>query len=603
MQCIEYFQQLETEGKGWELEAQTRDELENIESGKGSTSLYAKRTIILNNLYGVDIDEGAVEICKLRLWLSMVADIEDEPSEVEPLPNIDFNIRQGNSLIGFTDIQEVARQEQGDASLANYGAVSGVKELYEDIIKEAQRHRAAGSAKEATNARNVAEAKIKSHSQKLTEKLHDKLTQTGLESIATDDLEQYDPFHWVLEFAIVYESGGFDVVIGNPPWEELKPYRDDFFPKYDPAFRTRTSSEKDDVMDELLEDSEVAKEWEGYRENIEKVTSLINRSPDYKLQSPKVENQNVGTANDLSLLFGERVFDIVREGGYVSQVLPGAIFNAAAGKDLRVFMLENAEVEHIIGFENKGIFSQIHNQYSFGILTLRNSGETTRVRGIFNQTSLHVLQKFDDVALEIPVQTLKEYSPAARLFPNVDTQQEVDVFQKILQHPPIAQEVEDSWRGVLYQELERNRDRDRFIESEEKGDYPVYQGRNIYQYCYDGEQVDDIELISLWSVDEEKGDKSAKARVRGKNFRSRNPHLSLKKAIYNQFSTDPEFSHLNTRSQKGFVNELLTEEFGRPELSQEDVKLHCTEYRIVVREVASATNERTVIAAVIPQVA
>jgi len=63
-----------------------------------------------SRLLGVDIDQGVVEICKLRLWLSMVADIEDEPSEVEPLPNIDFNIRQGNTLIGFTDIEEVATE-------------------------------------------------------------------------------------------------------------------------------------------------------------------------------------------------------------------------------------------------------------------------------------------------------------------------------------------------------------------------------------------------------------------------------------------------------------------------------------------------------------
>ncbi|WP_394351472.1 Eco57I restriction-modification methylase domain-containing protein, partial [Halomarina oriensis] len=51
-----------------------------MERGHGGISLYSKRSIILNNLYGVDIEDGAVEICKLRLWLSMVADIEDDPS-------------------------------------------------------------------------------------------------------------------------------------------------------------------------------------------------------------------------------------------------------------------------------------------------------------------------------------------------------------------------------------------------------------------------------------------------------------------------------------------------------------------------------------------
>jgi len=64
----------------------------------------------------------------------MVADLKDEPYEVEPLPNIDFNIRQGNSLIGFTDSVEVT--DDGDASLINWdgGVGSGVRELYEDVI-------------------------------------------------------------------------------------------------------------------------------------------------------------------------------------------------------------------------------------------------------------------------------------------------------------------------------------------------------------------------------------------------------------------------------------------------------------------------------------
>lgn len=75
LQCLEFFEELEEEGLSFELTNRTREELEQVQEGKGSKSLYAKREIILNNLYGVDIDDGAVEICKLRLWLSMVADI------------------------------------------------------------------------------------------------------------------------------------------------------------------------------------------------------------------------------------------------------------------------------------------------------------------------------------------------------------------------------------------------------------------------------------------------------------------------------------------------------------------------------------------------
>ncbi|WP_313696096.1 Eco57I restriction-modification methylase domain-containing protein [Halorarum halobium] len=146
MQCIEYFQRLEAEGQGWELESRTREEIEEIESGKGSSSLYAKRTAILNNLYGVDIDEGAVEICKLRLWLSMVADIEDEPSEVEPLPNIDFNVRQGNSLIGQLDT-DIESNEDGDSDLDSWE----VKTRFEDVKEAIKKHKKAETSIELKN--------------------------------------------------------------------------------------------------------------------------------------------------------------------------------------------------------------------------------------------------------------------------------------------------------------------------------------------------------------------------------------------------------------------------------------------------------------------
>ncbi len=69
-------------------------------------SYFIMKSIILNNLYGVDIMAEAVEICKLRLFLKMVAQVE-RGDQIEPLPDIDFNIRCGNTLVGFATYDEV----------------------------------------------------------------------------------------------------------------------------------------------------------------------------------------------------------------------------------------------------------------------------------------------------------------------------------------------------------------------------------------------------------------------------------------------------------------------------------------------------------------
>ena len=64
------------------------------------------KSIIINNLYGVDIMEEAVEICKLRLFLKLVAQVENA-GQIEPLPDIDFNIRAGNTLVGYVSLDEI----------------------------------------------------------------------------------------------------------------------------------------------------------------------------------------------------------------------------------------------------------------------------------------------------------------------------------------------------------------------------------------------------------------------------------------------------------------------------------------------------------------
>ena len=78
----------------------------NEVDGHPSERYFILKSIVLNNLYGVDIMEEAVEICKLRLFLKLVAQLKTY-DQIEPLPDIDFNIRAGNTLVGFTSLDAV----------------------------------------------------------------------------------------------------------------------------------------------------------------------------------------------------------------------------------------------------------------------------------------------------------------------------------------------------------------------------------------------------------------------------------------------------------------------------------------------------------------
>jgi len=549
-----------------------------------------KKTTVQNNIYGVDIMEPAVEIGKLRLWLSIVSELEEEDvdelsTERLALPNIAFNVRQGNSLIGY-----VGFPEETDDGLATFErwTEDSVRSRYEDVIEEIELHEELNAfPEEAEQHRQNALSLLREYRTDLDEEIFDDFRQI-VDGVTEDDLESYTPFHWVLEFAEVYADGGFDVIVGNPPWDRLTPGRDEYFARYDEEFPSLLPDEKETRQSELLEDDEIADGWEKYQHEIEVVTEYFHSSTEYTMQTPKIGGQTQGTENDLSALFLERIFQLAKSDGYVAQVLPGAIFNGASTKDLRTHLLDETTIQSLVTFENRGIiFPEIHNQYNFGVVTFKNSGRTEDLHGIFQQVGMDILNDIEGGALTIPRRVLREYSPEARIFPYIQSQQEVDTLNTILAHPPISHEKNGDWYIDPYAELHRGSDTDRFVETESDGDYPVFGGSNIYQFSHDPTFVDGLEPPIFWSVEEDRDpDRSAKRRIREKNQRR------FKRQIYDAFD--------GSGSQIGFVNDLFEEHRGT-ELSLDDILLDCTEYRIAYRDIARSTDERTFISTVIPK--
>ncbi len=159
-----------------------------IGENENRTPYHFKRHAIQNCLYGVDIDPGAVEICKLRLWLSLVVD-EESRETVQPLPNLDYKIVQGNSLLGYPYKPNWTKE------------IESLKKKFFETT----------SPSEKNALKNQIDSKLK-----------------GFLANSEKSLGYKASFDFEIFFSEVFhEKGGFDIVIANPPYIQLQKAIDD----------------------------------------------------------------------------------------------------------------------------------------------------------------------------------------------------------------------------------------------------------------------------------------------------------------------------------------------------------------------------------------
>ncbi len=217
------------------------DVLQQVKSPEHSNLQYfIYKSIILRNLYGVDIMNEAVEIAKLRLFLKLVATVEADYRKpnlgLEPLPDIDFNIRAGNTLVGFATEKELQNAFAGKLDFDN--DTEKIKEKCDVVARAFQRYKEiqlghGDSYKEFKEAKDELNKRLKELNSELNQLLHKQTSGIKYDTW----LQTHQPFHWFAEFyEIVHGKGGFDVVIGNPPYLEVRQI--DYKPKKLKTFGT-----------------------------------------------------------------------------------------------------------------------------------------------------------------------------------------------------------------------------------------------------------------------------------------------------------------------------------------------------------------------------
>lgn len=205
-----------------------KDELEEIEHKyRSNIQYFIFKSIILRNLYGVDIMTEATEIAKLRLFLKMVAVVEVNrrlPNlGLDPLPDIDFNIRCGNTLVGYATEEEAIN----DAIYSNFSTANNYREKVElemEKVSMAYNHFRTQQLADVDDRTSFKEAKneLSSKLTALTDMLDHQLFSASGMADFKEWKASHQPFHWIAEYyQIIHGNGGFDVIIGNPPYVEI----------------------------------------------------------------------------------------------------------------------------------------------------------------------------------------------------------------------------------------------------------------------------------------------------------------------------------------------------------------------------------------------
>ena len=188
-----------------------------IEGIDEETAVSIKTHIIQNNIYGVDIEKGAVDIARLRFWLALIVD-EKNP---HALPNMDFKIMQGNSLLeqyegvelsGMSlDEQKKKKTKKGQS----WQATLAFDEKYalDNIQHAIKEYYLTDDHKSKLNLRSIINDNVRSYIINLKGCTPDVQRKIEEMPIPNDKF-----FLWHIYFKEVFDKGGFDIVVGNPPY-------------------------------------------------------------------------------------------------------------------------------------------------------------------------------------------------------------------------------------------------------------------------------------------------------------------------------------------------------------------------------------------------
>jgi hypothetical protein len=492
----------------------------------------AKRDVLLHCIYGVDLNPMALELAKFSLWIT--ASLPDMP-----LTFLDHKLKCGNSLIGATpelikkgipeeaykavgndnlaictELKKKVRREQESLSRVNeptsqYGLQFKRNETDELLrLREALNNR----KQEQVSDVDLAEEEYL-QLEKMERKFKDWLmadvwtsaffiekteidqslypTNVTLENLRENQpvneliidrvlktADHYNFFHYHLEFPEVFEKGGFDCLLGNPPWEKINFEDEEFFISRSPEIAlARNKSERKILMSELpktnpslYEEYLTAKRWNDC------LSVFFRDSGSFPLTGVSRIN--------LYSVFTEQFYNLKNNIGNAGIIVPPGIVAEDNNKALFNKLFTSKSILSFVDFENrKGFFRDVHKEYRFSLFTIGSNVKQasfyfflTDIEQILDEQR-RILMTAEDIEI---------INPNTLTLPIIKSRKDFQILLKLHKGKSIVidekHKDKSDWNLVIKTPFNRSNDSGLFTTEYVEGLLPLYESKMIFQY-------------------------------------------------------------------------------------------------------------------------
>ncbi|KAA9374847.1 N-6 DNA methylase [Microbispora cellulosiformans] len=562
-----------------------------------------RRLIVERCIYGVDLNPMAVELAKVSLWLAAAA-------AGKPLSFLDAHLRCGNAVVGASldawegvptpaqggrvskaatksenelqvslfdvpapdlalvtrvrrslatdpsdDRLQIRAKEQRFSSLLRGADFRRLQELGDWWVAPFFVERLRGNSAQWVNSREDIKGskKLPPHLQGVTEQIR----------------KEVRPFHWEIEFPEVFfdsegrrrSDAGFDVMIGNPPWEGITFKAAEFYGRFDPSYSLlKKKAEKEARQEELDGRREVQSARELVDAYLVGMKAFVKSSGEYRMLGTK------GTYN-LYRAFLERELSLLSPKGRIGVVIDAGVVGDAGTQYHRRELLDRCTVEHFVLCDNVNKIFPIDSREQFLLLVAEKGGATDPLPFTSGVSLFEHLMDLPDRTLNIPRNVIEALAPETLAIPDTRDSMLLDLLRVIYAGHPLFLSLMEAgeWQVEWGRELHIHDNRKLFAVD---GAGPLlYEGKHFHQFVHNFAEPS-YRLIEPDGID-----------------------LLLQRAAKRRKARALYLSLARKKGEECLCGGSLRREILEPPVDH---------YRPCLRQVASATNERTLISAVIP---